>query len=412
LSAQPWTERYKPTKPAEFVGNDAAIQTIRSWLDKWSKTTSRGRKALLLFGPPGVGKTAAVYVVAAELGFEVTEINASDKRSKGVLEQLLGSATTSGSLFGRRGRIVLVDELSGLSGSSDRGATTALADLIRETRVPIVLVTDDITEEKIAPIRLLCQAVEFQPLPDDTIVKQLARICLKEGVKHDRSALEYIAKQVKGDLRAAINDLQAVVRSGGTVSIENARRLLKWRDRTLDVTETLDRIFYAQRWNDAIEAADQTDVYPDELLRWISCNVPLVFHNSIELSNAFRWLSRSSLFSQRIRQTQDWKLLPYFRELMCVTGSIVGSVPVARHFEYRYPEWIRQMGRSKSFRQKEKDVGVLLSSIVHASWKVAYREYAPILKALLENRTRRVRVQEDLGLTEDMASFILKQNRG
>lgn len=409
MSAQPWTERYKPATLAEFVGNDTAIQTVRSWLERWPKTP-HGRKALLLFGPTGVGKTAAVYVVAAELGFEVTEINASDKRSKGVLEQLLGSATVSGSLFGKRGRIVLVDELAGLSGSSDRGATTALENLIRHTLVPIVLVADDITDEKIAPLRAVCEAVEFQPLPEDAIIRRLERICVKEEVKHDKSALEYIAKQAKGDLRAALNDLQAVVRSGGTARIETVRRLLKWRDRTLGITETLDRIFYAEKWNDAIEAADQTDVYPDELLRWISCNVPLVFRNSIELSNAFHWLSRSSLFSQRIRQTQDWKLLPYFKELMCITGSVAGGVPIPRHLEYRYPEWIRQMGRSRSLRQKQKEVGELLSPIVHASWRLAYREYAPVLKTLLENRTRRLRVLEDLALTEDMASFILRQN--
>ena len=409
MSAQPWTEKYKPATLAEFVGNDAAIQAVRSWLERWPKTL-HAKKALLLFGPTGVGKTVAVYVVAAELGFEVTEINASDKRSKGVLEQSLGSATVSGSLFGKRGRIVLVDELAGLSGSSDRGATTALENLIRQTLVPIVLVTDDITDEKIAPLRALCEAVEFQPLPEDAMIRWLERICVKEKVKHDKSSLEYIAKQAKGDLRAALNDLQGVVRSGGTATIDTVRRLLKWRDRTLEVTETLDRIFYAEKWNDAIEAADQTVVYPDELLRWISCNVPLVFRNSIELSNAFHWLSRSSLFSQRIRKTQDWKLLPYSKELMCITGSVAGGVPIARHVEYRYPEWIRQMGRSRSLRQKQKEIGELLSPIVHASWRLAYREYAPVLKTLLENRTRRLRVLEDLALTEEMASFILRQN--
>jgi len=357
-----------------------------------------------------VGKTVAVYVVAAELGFEVTEINASDKRSKGVLDQLLGSATVSGSLFGKRGRIVLVDELAGLSGSSDRGATTALENLIRQTRVPIVLVTDDIADEKIAPLRAVCEAVEFQSLAEDAIIRRLEGICLKEAVHHDEAALEYIAKQAKGDLRAAVNDLQGVVRSGGTVGIETVRRLLKWRDRPLEVTETLDRIFYADKWTDAIEAADETGVYPDELLRWISCNVPLVFRKNIELSNAFHWLSRSSVFSQRIRQTQDWKLLPYSKELMCITGSIAGGVPIARHLEYRYPEWIRQMGHSRSQRQKQKEVGELLSPIVHASWRLAYHEYTPVLKALLENRPRRLRVLEDLGLTEDMASFILRQH--
>jgi hypothetical protein len=68
------------------------------------------------------------------------------------------------------------------------------------------------------------------------------------------------------------------------------------------------------------------------------------------------------------------------------------------------------MGHSRSQRQKQKEVGELLSPIVHASWRLAYHEYTPVLKALLENRPRRLRVLEDLGLTEDMASFILRQH--
>jgi replication factor C large subunit len=410
LNTQPWTEKYKPATRAEFVGNEAAIQAVCNWLQRWPKT-SHGKKALLLFGPTGVGKTAAVYVVAAELGFEVTEINASDKRSKVALEQLLGTATVSGSLFGQRGRIVLVDELAGLSGSSDRGATTALGNLISQTRVPIVLIADDINDEKIAPLRTVCEPVEFQPLPDDAIIKRLETICLKERIEYDKSALEYVADQAKGDMRAALNDLQGVARSGGTATIEKVRRLLKWRDRTLGVSETLDRVFYAEKWKDAIDAADQSDVYPEELLRWISCNVPFVFASSVELSNAFHWLSRASLFSQRIRRTQDWNLLPYFKELMCVTGSVAGGTPIARHLDYRYPEWIRQMGRSRTLRQKQKELGELLSPIVHESWRVAYREYTPVLRLLLENKTRRLSLLKDLGLTEDLASFILRQNR-
>ena len=142
---QPWAEKYQPQSIEEIIGNKSVIQTILKWVDQWPRSISRNRRALLLHGPPGVGKTIAVYIIAKQLGFEINEINASDKRSKKVMQQLLNRAANAGSLFSKRGRILLIDELAGLSGKSDRGASSAFKEFIPKTRVPMIFVTTDIT---------------------------------------------------------------------------------------------------------------------------------------------------------------------------------------------------------------------------------------------------------------------------
>ena len=126
VNTQLWTSKYRPQKERDLIGNETAIRTIKNWLESWPRGVKRGRRALLLYGPTGVGKTVAVYVIALELGFEITEINASDKRSKKILDNLLRRTVFSGTLFGGRGRIVLIDELAGLSGKADRGGASAL----------------------------------------------------------------------------------------------------------------------------------------------------------------------------------------------------------------------------------------------------------------------------------------------
>jgi replication factor C large subunit len=359
-------------------------------------------------GPAGVGKTVAVYVIASNLGFEVTEINASDKRSKKMIMELLKTAITSGSLFSKRGRIILVDELEGLSGREDRGAAKALVKIIQGTRVPVILIVSDITIQKIRPLKRVCRLVEFQPLTEQGITRQLRKICSEEKVEYDEEALEHIARLSNGDMRAAINDLQSVVTRGGTATTETVKQVLNWRDRTLELEETLDQIFYAKNWNDAAIAMRKTDINPDELLRWISTNIPLVFRGIGQISKALHWLSRASTFSRRIRQTQNWKLLPYTKELMCITGSIVDGEPTPRSRKYRFPEWILQMGRSKSIRQKRKEIGLILAPHVHTSWRKAYHEYVIVLHSLLTHKATKDKIIKEWELPEDIVKFILQ----
>ncbi|XP_064482111.1 uncharacterized protein LOC135394946 [Ornithodoros turicata] len=101
-----WTEKYKPSERQPFVGNEALIQELRDWLTEWktnpvnrpgvsqssdSEASVEGAvsNCMLLHGPPGSGKTSAVYYMAQELGYKVIEVNASSERpGKKILAQL------------------------------------------------------------------------------------------------------------------------------------------------------------------------------------------------------------------------------------------------------------------------------------------------------------------------------------
>ena len=143
---QPWVEKYRPQGIKDLVGNSNAITKVNDWLSKWPKSVHRNKRAIMLFGPAGVGKTVVVHTIASELGYDITEINATVKRSKKRMIELLQTSTMTGTLTSRRGRVVLVDELAGLSGRSDRGAASALIEHIKKTRVPIILVTNNVSE--------------------------------------------------------------------------------------------------------------------------------------------------------------------------------------------------------------------------------------------------------------------------
>ncbi len=73
-----WVEKYRPKKIEDVTGNDEAKALFLEWL----KNKRHTKKAVLLYGPAGVGKTTLVQAAARELGFSIIEMNASDTRSE------------------------------------------------------------------------------------------------------------------------------------------------------------------------------------------------------------------------------------------------------------------------------------------------------------------------------------------
>ena len=185
-----WTDRYKPKRFADLVGNQGVISQLYEWLKDWDDVVIRGHKkevkwrpnfqgggnfqdmpkpnarAALLSGPPGIGKTSAARIVCAQLGFEIVEQNASDTRNKASIESSIKDLTSNQSIdyfsvaglkkaeknnsseaqvFGglaTKKSVIIMDEVDGV-GAGDRGGIAALIKIIKETKSPIICICND-----------------------------------------------------------------------------------------------------------------------------------------------------------------------------------------------------------------------------------------------------------------------------
>ena len=378
-----WTAKHKPKSLAEIVGNSEAIQKFIDWIKSWEKGVPKKRAAFLC-GPPGVGKTVTVEALANDYGMEFVEKNASDYRTEEAINRFAGLASQYGSLFGAK-RIILLDELDGLTGTSDRGGVKATTVVVKTAQCPIVLIANNAYDPRFSNLRTYCLLIEFKKPSAGEVAKHLKRICEREGIQADENALKFIAQRSEGDVRSAMNDLQALGQGKKKLAYEDVS-WLDYRDRQESIFSVLRMIIYGKTCASAKQASNMADVDIDMLFEWIYENVPAHLTDPHDLANAMEALSIADVYRGRIQATQDWGFMRYVIDYMTAGVAMARkNTRTSGWIPFKFPERIQMLSRSKAERAMRLSIGVKIKRKNHISAKRAAREFLPYLRIIFKN---------------------------
>ena len=403
----PWIIKYRPKKIAEVVDQDNAKRQFIPWIKAWIEGKKPEKKAALLYGPAGCGKTSLVEATAKELGLELIEMNASDFRTREAIERVAKVAATKYSLFGFRGKIILLDEIDGISAIADRGALNAVLDLIEASNHPIVLTANDPWDPKLRTLREQCLLIAFKRLPKRAIILMLKRICEKERLICEYKALSLIADYAEGDMRSAINDLQNVAAISRNITVEVVKPILARRDRQYTPFEALRNLFFSKYAWQAKKAITSTDIDYETMMLWIAENLPYQYSDPEDLWRAYEALARADVYLGRIKRSQSWDLLSYVFDLMGPGVVLARKTSKLKWVKYSFPRKIILMAKTKGQREIRDAIAKVLAGALHISSVVAKRDVLPYLRIIFnENPAYAARIALGLNLTESMIKFL------
>ncbi|MEM4529310.1 MAG: replication factor C large subunit, partial [Candidatus Methanomethylicaceae archaeon] len=272
MNKLPWTDRFKPKSLQEIVGNFEAASELLEWVKAYL-ANKVDKKAALLYGPPGTGKTLSVHLVAETLNLELIEMNASDFRTEEIINEIIGGASLQYSLFGKKGKLILFDEIDGISGKEDRGGIGAIINIINVSHHPVVLIANNPWDPRFKQLREMCHMIKFNRIRSPSIVVRLRRIAQLAGINVEEGALKRIAEIANGDLRAAINDLQMLA-EGKKILKESDIIKLYPRSQELEIFDVMKGIFSANTILRAKMIADSSAIDIDMLIQWLNENIP------------------------------------------------------------------------------------------------------------------------------------------
>lgn len=378
-----WTVKHKPKSLAEIVGNKEAIQKFLDWVKSWEGGAPK-KRAAFLYGPPGIGKTVTVEALANDYQMEFVEKNASDYRTEEAINRFAGLASQYGSLFGGK-RIILLDELDGLTGTADKGGVKAITDIVKNAQSPIVLIANNAYDPRFSNLRNYCLLIEFKKPPASEVMKHLKRICTLEGIQADENALKFIAQRSEGDVRSAVNDLQALAQGKKRLAYEDVS-WLGYRDRQETIFNVLRMIIYGKTCTSAKQSVDMADVDIDMLFEWIYENVPSHLTDPHDLARAMDALSMADLYRGRIRSTQDWSFTRYVIDYMTAGVAMARqNTKIHGWIPFKFPVRIQMLSRSKAERAVRLNIGYKIKRKCHISALRASKEVLPYLRIIFKN---------------------------
>ena len=287
VADQLWTTKYAPTTTSMICGNKLAVEKIQNWLRNWHKNAKTNFKlagkdgsgiyrSVMIHGPPGIGKTTAAHLIAKLEGYDIVETNASDTRSKKLVETgtlgVLDTTSLQGYFAGegqkvesgKKKMVLIMDEVDGMS-AGDRGGVGAVAAIVKKTNIPIILICNERRQPKMKPFDMITFDVPFRRPTVEQIRARLNTICFREKLKIPPPVLDGLIEGTHADIRQVINMLSAAKLDEQNLDFDKGKQMSKaWEKHIiLKPWDIVSKILSAQMFSPSSSASlnDKIELY-------------------------------------------------------------------------------------------------------------------------------------------------------
>lgn len=199
-----WTEKYRPQKLDDVVGQKHVVERLKKWVEK------RSIPNMMFAGPAGIGKTTIALAIAKELYGEswkenFQETNASDERGINVVRGKIKDFARTMPI-GQKFKIVFLDEADALTNEAQQALRRTME---KYSDVCRFILSCNYSNHIIEPIQSRCAVFRFKRLAEDEVKEYVQKIARTENMNIDDAAHKALYEITGGDLRTTTNVLQA-----------------------------------------------------------------------------------------------------------------------------------------------------------------------------------------------------------
>ena len=374
-----WTDKYRPQTLDEVVGNNKEKKIIQDWVANWKN--GNPQQPLLLVGPPGIGKTTLALVIAKEFS-ESIELNASDKRSQDIIKSTIGESSSSRSLFGDEYKLIIMDEVDGIHGTNDRGGVRAIGEIIKTSKHPMILIANDFYSKRLQSLKTKCTVIKMTKVRSPSIRKALKEIAQNEGIKANPKALDLISKKSNGDMRSAINTLQALADENEVLEPRDVENLRTKDDRS-DIFNAVTGVLKSKNPQHVREAL-RVDENPELVMEYIAENIPREYTDKNEIKKAYENIANADLYFTRARNSRNYGYWKYASDFMGIGVSSSKKETYKKFSKVQSPSTFTLLGRNRGKRNLRDGIAEKMSEKLHISHAIAISMF-PYLEIMFKD---------------------------
>ncbi|ORZ27722.1 P-loop containing nucleoside triphosphate hydrolase protein [Lobosporangium transversale] len=201
----PWVEKYRPVTLDDLVSHKDITSTIERFIDE------NRLPHMLFYGPPGTGKTSTILACARKLYGPMwksmtMELNASDDRGIEVVREQIKNFASTKKIFSSGFKLIILDEADMMTQTAQNALRRVVEKYTRNVRFCIIC---NYVSKIIPALQSRCTRFRFGPLELSQVDSRLDFIIQSEGVKITSEGRKALLQLSKGDMRRALNILQA-----------------------------------------------------------------------------------------------------------------------------------------------------------------------------------------------------------
>ncbi|KAF7885166.1 hypothetical protein EAF00_010984 [Botryotinia globosa] len=226
----PWVEKYRPDTLEDVSGHQDILATINKFVD-----TNR-LPHLLFYGPPGTGKTSTILALARRIyGSKnmrqmVLELNASDDRGIDVVREQIKTFASTKQIFASKSsstspgayKLIILDEADAMTSTAQMALRRVMEKYTANTRFCVIA---NYTHKLSPALLSRCTRFRFSPLKEADIRVLVDKVIAEENVQINAEATDALVRLSKGDMRRALNVLQACHASSTPIHIQGTPKI-------------------------------------------------------------------------------------------------------------------------------------------------------------------------------------------